>query len=470
MLEYLRNAADKPLAKVLIGILAFSFVGWGVAEWIFGGAASDTTLVRVGNAEITIQQFSMEKSRLLAEMSREEQRETYADPMLISALDTRAMSNLTTQAMADERAADLGFVVSDAQIAREIRAFPEFQIDGQFSTYAFDTVLMNSGYTEAAFADVLRKQVLRGYTLGAMSVPVAVPEFAVRAVFDARYAEREIEYATVDFDDFDVGTPTEEQLRAFYEQNPQVVPEQRTVSYVIVNADMDAPDEYDAAYERAIAVEDAIIGGETMADAAAANGAKYVSLGTFDADHRPVDELLTDNMMARIFDMDQGLESELIETKKGFVIVRVDNVTESHKAQFDAKSKDLVADWRRAEQRKQAYVRANELLVDLNKTNKLAGAKDVTVTRADGAPLEVLAATFAGEIGANSIVNGTDAFYVLHIDAEVMPDADDKKMADIRSELESIGNRNITDDYNEFLSREYPVEINEKVYNRFFAK
>lgn len=470
MLEYLRNAADKPLAKILIGILAFSFVGWGVAEWIFGGTASDTTLVRVGNSEITIQQFSMEKSRLLSEMSRDEQRETYADPVLSQALDTRALSNLTTQAMADERAADLGFVVSDAQIAREIQAFPEFQIDGQFSTYAFDTVLMNSGYTEAAFADVLRKQVLRGYTLGAMSVPVAVPEFAVRAVFDARYAEREIKYATVDFDDFDVGTPTEEQLRAFYEQNPHVVPEQRTVSYVIVNADMDAPDEYDAAYERAIAVEDAIIGGETMADAADANGAKYVSLGTFDAGNRPVDELLTDNMMVRIFDMEQGLESELIETKKGFVIVRVDNVIPSHNAEFDKIHDELVADWRRAEQRKQAYVRANELLVGLNENGELGGAKSVTVTRADGAPLELLSAAFSGEIGANSIVNGADSFYVLHIGAEVMPDVDDKKLAEIRDELEALGNNNITDDYNEFLSREYPVKVNEKVYNRFFAK
>ena len=69
MLEYLRNAADKPVAKILIGILAFSFVGWGVAEWIFGGAASDITLVRVGNHEITINDFNMEKSREMANMT-----------------------------------------------------------------------------------------------------------------------------------------------------------------------------------------------------------------------------------------------------------------------------------------------------------------------------------------------------------------------------------------------------------------
>ncbi len=470
MLEYLRNAADKPVAKILIGILAFSFVGWGVAEWIFGGAASDTTLVRAGSSEVTIQQFSLEKSRELAAMTREQQRALYADPAQTDALNGRIMSNLTTQAMADSRAADLGFVVSDAQIAREIREFPEFQIDGQFSTYMFDTVLANSGYSEAAFADVLRRQVLRGYTLGAMSVPVAVPDFAVRAAYDARYAQRAIDYATVKFSDFTVGTPTTEQLRAFYDQNPHVVPEQRTVSYVLIPAEMDKPDSYDAAYENAIAVEDAIIAGDAMADAAAAHDAKYVALGTFDADSRPVDEILTDAMMNRVFGMEEGLESELIETKKGFVIVRVDKVIPAHNAEFDDVREQLVTGWTRAEQRKQAYVRANELLVDLNDGGELAGKKTVTVTRASGAPLDVLSAAFNSEIGTNSIVTAPDAFYVLHIEREIMPSDDEKKMADIRAELEKTSTQDIIDDYNAFLIREYPVKVNEKVFNRFFAK
>lgn len=470
MLEYLRNAADKPLAKILIGILAFSFVGWGVAEWIFSNVVGDTALVRVGDVDVDMQQFSLEKSRALAAMDRDTQRETYANPELMDALNARVMSTLTTQAMADNRAADLGFVVSDAQIAREIRSFPEFQINGEFSTYAFDSVLANSGYSEASFADVLRRQVLRGYTLGAMSVPVRVPEFAVRAGYDARYSQRQIDYATVNFSEFDVGTPSQDELHAFYDQNPHTVPEQRTVSYVLIPAEMDQPDEYDAAYEIAIAVEDDIIAGDAMADAAKAHGAKYISLGTFDMASRPVDDLLTDNMMARIFDMEEGLESELIETKKGFVIVRVDKIAPAHNAEFESIKDELVADWRRSQQRKQAYVRANELLVDLNDGGVLSGAKTVTVTRANGAPLDVLSAAFNAEVGSNSIVNGTDAFYVLHVEKEIMPTVDTKKMADVRKELEAMSVTEITDDYNAFLIREYPIKINEKVYNRFFAK
>ena len=51
-----------------------------------------------------------------------------------------------------------------------------------------------------------------------------------------------------------------------------------------------------------------------------------------------------------------------------------------------------------------------------------------------------------------------------------MPKSDEKKFTAIRAELESVANQNIVDDYNEFLMREYPVEINEKVFNRFFEQ
>ena len=101
MLEYLRNAADKPVAKVLIAILAFSFVGWGVAEWVFGGSRGDNTLVRVGDSEITMQQYNTERSRQLAQMTREQQRAVYTDAQTGAAFTARVLGDLSTQRMAE---------------------------------------------------------------------------------------------------------------------------------------------------------------------------------------------------------------------------------------------------------------------------------------------------------------------------------------------------------------------------------
>lgn len=468
MLEYLRNASEKPVAKILISILAFSFVGWGVAEWIFGNVANDNTLVHVGDTEISAQEFNLEKSRALAQLSRDEQRAIYTDTTTQNAFSKQILTKMTTKQMAENRADDLGFVVSDKRIAHEIRSFPEFQVNGEFSTLAFDTVLNNSGYSEAAFADVLRGNVLRSMVLGAVGVDVPVPEFAVRAAYDARYGEREIEYATIKYSDFDVAAPSDEQLAEYYKQNPQIVPETRNVSYVIIPAEMSQPDKYDAGYAIAVKFEDDIIAGEPMADAAKAHGAKYVDLGTFDRDNRPVDKVLTDTMMAKIFDMDAELESEMIETNDGFVFLRVNEITPSHTAEFESVKKSLMGDWKRAEQKKQAYVRANEVLTDFKSNGKLANGKSATVSRTSGAPTDVLVATFRGDAGEKSIVPSSDAFYVLNIKDSIAPKMDTKKMADLRNEMQTMSKSGIMDDYNSFLMRKYPIEINEKIFNRFF--
>ena len=469
MLEYLRNASEKPVAKILISILAFSFVGWGVAEWIFGGVAGDNTLLNVGDVEVSAQQFNAEKSRELSQMTREQQRAVYTDATTQNEFAQQVMTKIATQQMVQNRARDLGFVVSDKRIAREIREYPEFQVNGHFSTLAFDTVLNNSGLSEADFAHFLRDQVLRSMVLGSMSVSVPVPDFAVRAMYDARYGSRDIEYATVKFDDFKVANPTDAQLKDFYKQNPKTVPEVRSVSYVFIPAEMAQPDKYDAGYAVAVKVEDDIIAGETMADAAKKHGAKYVDLGMLSREKRPVDKLLTDKMVAKIFDMEAGVESEMIETKDGFVFVRVDKVVPAHVAEFDNIKKSLITDWVRAEQKKQAYVRANELLVDLKKDGKLANKKSANVSRTSGAPTEVLVAAFRGDVDAKSIVSGGDAFYVLDVKKVVAPKVDDKKMADLRKEMQNMNDTGVKDDYNSFLMRQYPVKVNEKVFNRFFA-
>ncbi len=470
MLEYLRNAAEKPVAKFFIALLAFSFVGWGVAEWIFGNVAGDNTMIKVGDGEITYQQFAMERNREIAAMTRDQQRAFYADPILADQLTKKVLSNLTSQRLAENRADDLGFVVSDARIAREIRSFPEFQEKGKFSAYLFDYVLNNSGYTEAQFAAVLRNQVRRSMVLGAVASSVAVPEFAVKAVYDARYALRDIDLVTVNFDDFKVGQPTDEDLRAFYAQNPRTVPEFRTVSYILVPAEMDKPDSYDNGYNTIVKIEDDVIAGEDFADVAKKYNAKYVSLKPFSKGQLPTDAVLSDKMIASFMDMDEGVESEVIETKDGFVIARVEKVVPAHTQDFDSVKQDLVKDWQRDAQKKQAYVRANEILVDLNKNGEMQNKKSLSVSRTSGASIDVLNSAFNNPIETNTIVPGADAFYVLRIKSEKAPQVDDKKMSALRKELEKINDTLVMDDYNSFLMREYPVRINEKVFNRVLAK
>ena len=470
MLEYLRNASEKPLAKFLIAILAFSFIGWGVAEWIFGGGMNDTTLVHVGDSEISVNQFTNQKSQMLANMSREQQRSIYTDAHAMKSFNNYVMGNLTSQQMVRNRADDLGFVVSDHRIAREIRNVPAFQDNGKFSEDRFDAALAANGLTEDSLAGYLRNDITRTMVLGPISERVRVPEFAVDAAYNARYATREIEYRVVNFKDFGVKNPTDDVLKAYYAQHPKTLPETRQISYVFVSADMSKPDEYDAGMARMVKVEDEIIAGETLANAAKKHGARFVQLKPFARNGAANDANITPQIVAQIFNMDENTDSETIEAKKGFMIVHLDKVNPAHSADFASVKNELMPEWIRAEKHKQAYEKANGILVDLNRDGKFQGATKKLVSRTEGAPIAVLSDAFNSSVGTNKLVETADAFYVLSVKSATTPKVDAKKKATLRQEMEQMMQYQMQADYNKFLQREYPIKINSKVYNRYIEK
>ena len=132
--------------------------------------------------------------------------------------------------------------------------------------------------------------------------------------------------------------------------------------------------------------------------------------------------------------------------------------------------KDLIAGWKKAEQRKNAYVSANEKLVDLNNGKSLKNAKTVTVSRTEGAPIAVLNAAFANRIGSNTIAEDGGTFYVLHVEKNVAPKSDSKKKEEIRKELQNFSGRYVSDDYGQFLKREYPVKVNQRNFDKITIK
>jgi hypothetical protein len=305
--------------------------------------------------------------------------------------------------------------------------------------------------------------------LDTMSVPTKVPDFEVKAMYNSRHGQRQIEYSTVKFSDFKIANPTDTALQEFYKKNPKMIPESRVVSYALISAQMEKPDSYDAGYTRVQKMEDAIISGETMSGAAKIANGKYVLLPAFQRDKRPVDQLLTDQIVSKIFSIEQGLESEIIETKQGFVIIRVEKINPMHAADFKSVKNDLISAWKIEQQKKQAYLRANDLLISLNKTKSLKGKTMATVSRMTGAPTDVLVSAFSQPMGSNLIVPGKNAFYVLHIEKEIAPKIDSGKFAALRKELAGIKKREIVADYNAFLIREYPVKVNDKAFKRLFG-
>ncbi len=467
MLEYLRKAAERPVAKILIGLLTFSFVGWGVASWVFGQATGDDTIVRVGGTRIKTADFETARSRAISMMDRAEQKQLYSDQYTQKQFSAQILSGMTSRALLDNRAKYMGFSVSNSAIAAFIRNTPEFQIKGKFSAERFDAVLNSIGFSEDAYANYIRGEALRGMTVVGISSKIESPNFAAIALYKSRYKTRKIEYTNVSYADFPVTkNPTDEQLKDIYAQNPKMIPETRVLNYVLVPvAKMDNPDQYDRGYDIAQKLEDSIIGGEPMKSAAAKMGAKFVSYSDLTKSSKVSDPVLGDSVMLKVFEMDSGLESEITETKSGFAIFRVEKILPQHAAPLSDVRSQIVNLWRIGEQKKQAYVKANEML-----TAKKFGGKPVIVGRANGAPIDVLNSAFANDIGSSLIVPSNNSFYILNISEEIQPNIDSVKLAAIKKESDNLMRRAISDDYTAFLSREYPLKINERLYKKIFGE
>jgi len=475
MLKNLRDASNKPLAKVMMGVLMFSFVGWGVAGWIFGESSFDDSIVKIGRESISMAQFEHERSRQLAQMPREQQRQIFTDRAAGVHFSQQILSSLASQAMLDQRAEDLGLSATNSAIAAAIRAEPAFQEDGRFSPLRFDFVLASSGLSEAAFAEHTRRTILRDMVTNGIAAGIPVPDFVVTAMYNARHTQRRIEFATVPFHDFTaMSAPTEDQLRQTYSRNPRTIPEFRTMYLISVAADMTKPDEVDQAFSTAQRIEDAIIAGEPMQDAAARHNARFLSVPAVTAEWttkqgRPfTNPLITDEVRRLAFNLEQGMESEIIETQAGFTIMRVESVAPSHIAEFDSVRDELVELWRTEQRKQQAYKRANEILIAANQGGKPVG-RTVTVTRASGAPLEVLSAAFQTPVGTNTIVPGAEAFHVLSVKESITPGMTGAQKTALRAEAESTMDRILREDYTSFLSRRYPTKINNRLFKRLFG-
>jgi len=469
-LQGLRNASQKPLAKVLMGVLMFSFVGWGVAGWIFGDTTINNSLVKIGSESVSIFEFEQERNRQLAQMEREMQRRLFTDRHTQNHFNQQILTSMATRMLLEQRAENIGLAVSPQFVASIIKNSPEFWDEGAFSTDKFDAVLTVNRITEKSFTETLRRQELREILLLSLANNLPVPAFMTQALFNAREAKRKIEFSTVRFDDFRItGTPTEDQQREVHARNPRVVPERRAISYVLVGATMNQPDSHERGYESARSVEDMLAAGDTMRDAARKMRATYRSFDPMTIQRRNAagslvnDQIFTEEIMHRLFVMEQGLESEIFEARNGFVIFRVKKIEPAHAVPFGERRAELTNLWRRSEQEKQAYLRANELLREGGKLTTSA-----TVGRATGAPLEVLNAAFVADVNRPRIVPGDGSFHVVRVLEEITPTMNNARRREIETEVGNMLNRQILDDYTGFLQRRYKIVPNEKMMRRLF--
>jgi peptidyl-prolyl cis-trans isomerase D len=204
---------------ILMGLLVFSFGIWGIAD-IFRGYGRQS-LIRVGDIEIHLQDYTRAEHEALRAMSADAGRNLSKQEAMQMGLENRILERLIGGAAVDNHAQSLGLGMSQDAVLEQIKTDPSFQDPtGNFSPLALASILRSLNMSEQGYISEQRERDLRRQLIGTVGDTAPAPQILLDALVRYNNEQRTLRYVLVPLSA--AGTakePTEEDLKAFYDNH-----------------------------------------------------------------------------------------------------------------------------------------------------------------------------------------------------------------------------------------------------------
>ena len=418
-----RKIVTKVVVFVLFGLLIISFVVWGVGD-IIRTPSQVAALAEVGDIQIEEREFRQNLAREMSRLSaRLGSRIDIEQAQALGIVD-QVFGQMIGRALFDQKADDLGMLVTKAQIGRRIGSEPAFQNTlGEFDRGRFAQALQISNLGEQEYVDTLTRDIIRQQLVGAVTGAVVAPSRLAEELFRYQQERRVAQIMTVPASSItDLGEPAETALAEIHkEESAQfMAPELRRVTYIQLRAEdllaevavseTELRDEYDSrrddyviAERRKIAqivlpdeatarqVEDQLKGGSTFATAAQAiTGQAPIDLGEVEKEDLPPE------LAEAVFGLAADTVTAPLQSPLGWHIIRVGAISPGRERGFDEVRDELAQDV------------AMRLAVD----SMVSMANQLDDSLGGGASLEEAASAFGLKLGQAEAVdsqgNGRD--------------------------------------------------------------
>jgi peptidyl-prolyl cis-trans isomerase D len=158
MLQNIRDNSKGIISKVLVSLIAFTFVIWG-AESLFSFSTDNSAPAQVNGEEISLQE--------LLQTSELQRRQVLAnnpdiDPVTLDqqAIQAAALQQLIAQRVMLQYTQNNDLALSDAAVDQMIIQSTDFQINGVFDREIFESLLRNFGLTPTTYRQQLKRSNL----------------------------------------------------------------------------------------------------------------------------------------------------------------------------------------------------------------------------------------------------------------------------------------------------------------------
>ena len=239
MLESIRKHTASWVVKGFLLLLVLSFAVWGIGDIFRGGR--EKTVATISDIKITSSQLNREFRREMNRVQHIFENALTSEQAREMGLLDRALDRMIAETMFDLEAYDLRLLASDSLVAARIKANPAFRDRfGEFDRQIFYQLLMNNGYTEEQFTDLVRRGITRNRLTEAVTHGTIVPERLGTILFKFLKEERISDVIRVPASKMKrVGRPNAETLTAYHEAHSRsyMSPEYRGVTAIVISPD-----------------------------------------------------------------------------------------------------------------------------------------------------------------------------------------------------------------------------------------
>ena len=474
MLQQIRDKITGWFAAVFLGAIAIVFIFWGIQF---------ESSVSVAAAKVNGEKISSESVRRAWQERQSELQQATRDELpeeVVRSEQQRLLDEFVRRELLLQRADELGYRVSDRQLAEAVSRIPALQVDGSFSRDRYAALLRAQGRTEADFEQEFRRDLEISQLQNSIGVSTFALTGELRRRAEIEDETRQVEMAVLQAAQYAgsvVVTP--EDVAARYEQDKSAyqTPESLTLQYLQLSLDdvtsaVDVSEEGLRAFYDQVAPERYVTAErrrgrhilvETGEDDAAAlakaeqlaarvrDGEDFAKLAAENSDDPGSNtqggdlgwatrESFVGPFADALFSMQVGEIRGPVKTQFGYHVIRLDEVENSHQQSFDEVRAELEADYRREQAQTLFYERSQELadeaFANLSELDSVAAKLGLEVqsidgfTRQGGGPFgaerKVIDAAFSDEVlqerqNSPAISLGDDRVLVLRVVDHQLP-------------------------------------------------
>jgi len=236
MITMFRALANTWVARILLGILAIAFVGWGI-NGTRQTARFNNMVVSAGSHTISPDVFKRYFQNALQDAEKRAGQQVTNIDAVQHGFDIQLLQALASDEAFAELTSRMGVRPAPSLIIDELRKQPDFfdPITGKFDQNAYRQTVFQLGMTTDQFESQKRDEIARDQLATGLAAGMKAPRTLGAIIADFELESRTLTYFTLDQHNVDQpGLPTDAQLQDFMKQNSSALmePEVRTLTVV----------------------------------------------------------------------------------------------------------------------------------------------------------------------------------------------------------------------------------------------